>query len=49
MSWLNDHLVTLQPDVAEAQANREDILILSLHGENYLPIFAVHRTHMRLL
>jgi hypothetical protein len=37
MSWLNDHMAALQPEIAAAQANGEEILYFSLYGDKIFP------------
>jgi hypothetical protein len=37
LSWLNEHLVALQPEVAAAWANRENIHYFSLYGDKIFP------------
>jgi hypothetical protein len=37
MSWLNKHLVALQPEIAAAQVNGEQILFFSLYGDKIFP------------
>jgi hypothetical protein len=37
MSWLNEHLVALQPEIAVARANGEQILFFSLCGDKIFP------------
>jgi len=37
MSWLNDHLVALHPDITKRKAQGEDLLYFSLCGEKTFP------------
>ncbi len=37
MSWLNEHLVALQLEIAVARANGEQILFFSLYGDKIFP------------
>ncbi len=37
MSWLNDHLMALQPEIAERRAQGENILFFSLFGDRIFP------------
>jgi hypothetical protein len=37
MSWLNEHLVALQPEIAAARANREQLLFFSLYRDKIFP------------
>jgi hypothetical protein len=37
MSWLNEHLIALQPEIAERRANGENILFFSLFGDRIFP------------
>jgi len=37
LSWLNEHLVALQLEIAAARANGENILYFSLYGDKIFP------------
>jgi hypothetical protein len=37
MSWLNDHMVALQPDIMKQRAQGEDVLYFCLHGDKIFP------------
>jgi hypothetical protein len=40
MSWLNEHLIALQPEIAERRANGENILFFSLFEDRIFPYLA---------
>jgi hypothetical protein len=37
LSWLNEHLVALQLEIAASQVNGENILYFSLYGDKIFP------------
>jgi hypothetical protein len=41
MSWTNEHLMALQPEIAELRAQGENIFFFFVQGQN-LPLSAVH-------
>jgi hypothetical protein len=37
LSWLNEHLVALQPEITAAEANGDNLLYFSLYGDKIFP------------
>jgi len=37
LSWLNEHLVALQPEITAARANGDNLLYFSLYGDKIFP------------